>query len=256
VREKTTELLTIELEMEKVKRLSDIGMLAATVAHELRNPLAAIRIATGNIKRKIDTFAIQKNMETIEKKVNESDQIINNLLFYARLRSPRHEPIQIRDVLNEIIETRCSETGARKCITTAVDLDAVKDVILEADQLHIHELFTNLLNNACDAVPESGGRIEVDADFTESGRIRFRIKDNGIGMDNYTLQRIWEPFYSTKSKGTGLGLSVCNQIVNLHNGNIDIKSEIGKGTMVTVELPLSKNTPSYSGLTGTIKESR
>ena len=103
VREKSEELVAAEKEIVKAKRLSDIGMLAAFVAHELRNPLSAIAVALYNIKRKAGQAPIEKHLRTVESKIAESEQIINNLLFYARLKAPRKEPLDIRRTLEECV---------------------------------------------------------------------------------------------------------------------------------------------------------
>jgi len=97
------ELLKTQTELLAAKRLSDIGTLAATVAHELRNPLAAIYMASVNLKRKTESPALEKHFTTIEKKIKESDQIINNLLFYSRLKSPNYETVNLYDIINECI---------------------------------------------------------------------------------------------------------------------------------------------------------
>ena len=106
--------------------------------------------------------------------------------------------------------------------------------------MQLGELFNNILGNARDAFIENRGRIEISARKDDSGNIIAQVRDYGIGMDTEQLKRIFEPFYTTKAKGTGLGLSVCKQITTLHNGRIEFESEKGKGTTVTVTLPLRR----------------
>lgn len=223
--------------LEQVKRLSDIGSLAATVAHELRNPLGVIRTAAYNIKRKAQNPLLEGHLANIEKKIIEADQIINNLLFYSRLKLPHIERVELFSILKESIEHLKNKSP--RC-AVGKKISSIKGDFIEADPLQLGELFNNILGNAHDAFTGDKGRIEVAAWKDNSGNIVVQVKDYGAGMDSEQLSRIFEPFYTTKAKGTGLGLTVCKQIVTLHNGAIGFESEKGRGTTVTVTLPLRR----------------
>jgi len=223
------------LDLAQSKRLSDIGTLAATVAHELRNPLAAINIAMQNIRRKKQDLPIDKHLDSIEKKVLESDQIISNLLFCSRLKTPHYDVVNISDVLDECIETIKKRNSNRKF--KLIKKMGRPDVTIDADPLLMRELFSNILNNAFDATSEKNGLITVGLEIDESALLGIYFNDNGIGIPEEDLKRIQEPFFTTKAKGTGLGLTVCQQIVMLHNGEFNIKSDVGIGTTATVSLP-------------------
>ena len=233
------ELVKTQKDLVNAKRLSDIGTLSATVAHELRNPLSAIRVATYNIKRKTQTLLLDKHLANIEKKVVESDQIINNLLFYSRIKTPHYENVNLHDILSECIESVKKQNLKQKILIDR-KIKSIKNIYVEADPLQMQELFSNILNNAYDALSVEGGKIEIEAESYENEFIKVCIKDNGVGIDSKDLEKVYEPFFTTKSKGTGLGLSVCYQIADLHGGGIEIESEKGKGTSVTVVLPLKR----------------
>jgi len=235
VKEKISELVSVNIQLERAKRLSDIGTLAATVAHELRNPLAAITIAVANIKRKAGSPLLEKHIASIEKKIKESDQIISNLLFYSRIKPPQHENISINQIIEECVDL-LSEHSKSKGILIDVNTVPVKDMFISADPVQLKEVFLNILNNAADAVAEPGGKIKISAE-NKKGSIELNVKDNGTGIDKEHLDKIFEPFFTTKAKGTGLGLSVCKQIVELHDGTIKIESGPGKGTEVKITLP-------------------
>lgn len=236
VKEKSSELISMHLQLERAKRLSDIGTLAATVAHELRNPLAAIIIATANIKRKAPDHLLEKHIASIEKKIKESDQIISNLLYYSRIKPPKYEKININHIIEECVELLSESSKSRK-VSISLNIDPTKGRLINADPLQMKEVLSNILNNAVDAIPESsGGKIEMSA-VNKNKSIELCISDNGTGIDNEHLAKIFEPFFTTKAKGTGLGLSVCKQIVELHDGTINIESEPGKGTTVKIALP-------------------
>jgi len=238
VKERSQELLNIQIELEKIKRLSDIGMLAAIVAHELRNPLAAINMASYNIKRKTnDSALLASHLHTIEKKVIESDQIINNLLFYSRIKAPGLESSNISDIIEECVldfSKRCE-----KEVSIKKNLKGVKNISIDLDPVQIKEVVNNILNNACDAVNDSRGVIDISAEI-ESENLKVYFKDNGAGISKDNLGSIFDPFFTTKAKGTGLGLAVCRQIINLHGGTIAVESQQGKGTTFIVSLPAKK----------------
>lgn len=236
VRDKTRSLLSAYQEVENTRRLSDIGTLAATVAHELRNPLAAINMAAANIKRKAQNPALDGHLRNIEKKISESDQIINNLLYYTRIRAPNYEDVNINAVIEECIVSSKKQCEAAKMVSLVNKMVLTKDILIEADPLQMKEVFSNILNNSCDAVPQSNGEIEIFTDNKEES-VTVSIRDNGAGIDKVHLEKVFQPFFTTKAKGTGLGLSVCREIVNLHGGTITIDSELGRGTNITVSLP-------------------
>jgi PAS domain S-box-containing protein len=236
VEERTRELMDARRELEQSKRLSDIGTLAATVAHELRNPLAAINIASYNIGRKARDPVLDPHLATIKKKVTESDQIINNLLFYSRIKYPRYERTAVDGLIAECLALNDSPT--RSTVTIRQSLDGVRGVAVNADPLQLKEVFSNILNNAFDAVAEKNadGLIEVEG-VRENEVVRIAIADNGVGIPPEDLTKLFEPFFTTKAKGTGLGLAVCRQIINLHGGSIRVDSAPGVGTTVEVHLP-------------------
>lgn len=231
-------VLKAQRELMQTKRLSDIGTLSATVAHELRNPLAAIHMASYNIKRKAQNPLLDKHLLTIEKKVNESDQIINNLLFYSRLRSPQYENINICEIIEECIKT-IKGRYQKKGISIESCLKPLKKISIEADPLQMKEVFNNILGNACDAMLNGHGKIEIGG-VLDGSFIKLSVKDNGAGIASEDLLRIFDPFFTTKAKGTGLGLTVCKQIIDFHNGAIDVASEKDKGTTFTIKLPVKR----------------
>ena len=241
VDQRTHELFKTKAELDKAKRLSDLGTLAATVAHELRNPLVVIKTALYNIRKKRKSSSIDKHLDNIEKKVSESSQIINNLLGYSRIKIPSYERIQIYDILNECI-TSTKKRFYRENVSIVKNFKSTKKKFIEADPLQIREIFNNILTNAYQSVSNRKGKIEISTRDDAKGSIKISFKDNGMGIDKEDLQRIFEPFFTRKSKGTGLGLTICNELVNLHGGKIDIESKKGKGTSVTVSLPIKGET--------------
>ena len=238
VTERTVQLADAQKEVDRSKRLSDIGALAATVAHELRNPLASVKMAVYNIKRKAKNPLLEKHLDNIELKVDESEQIINNLLFYSRLKTPHYEKINIYNTLNSCLDEATAMFPRTKAHVER-RTEALKGLLVEADPLQMKEVFSNILNNAYDALLEREGKIVVTAQ-ADNLSVTIVVEDEGAGIHVDDLARLFEPFFTTKSKGIGLGLSVSRQIVNLHGGSINIESAKGRGAVVTVCLPIAR----------------
>ena len=235
INEQANELIAAHEDLEHAKRLSDIGTLAATVAHELRNPLAAMRLAVHNIKKRDNNPDVEKILKVIDRKIAESDQIINNLLFYSRLKIPIFNSINIFDIIIECLEIAVH--SSKKKIKIIQDLDPIKNINIKADSLQLKEVFNNILNNAIDIVLNEIGQIKILA-LNEENFIKIVIEDNGAGINKDILDKIFDPFFTTKAKGTGLGLTVCKQIINMHDGEILVNSISGQGTSFIVRLPI------------------
>ncbi|MEI6080239.1 MAG: PAS domain S-box protein, partial [bacterium] len=234
ITEKAKELADARVKLEKSKRLSDIGVLAATVAHELRNPLATINIISAVIRRKTNDDNVKHYLNNIEKSVRESDQIINNLLYYSRIKPPHFENVRLGCIIEECLDTVKKQSQKKVCLNKS--LDKLNNIVLKVDPLQMKEVFNNILNNAFDATSDGNGLIKVLAsDLAET--IEISIEDNGVGIKKEDIEKAFDPFFTTKAKGTGLGLSVCQQIVSLHGGKIGIESELNEGTKVRVILP-------------------
>lgn len=233
------ELGLAQLELEHSKRLNELGMLASTVAHELRNPLATISTAAYNIRRKAKTPEIEPHLANIDSKVAESAQIINNLLVFSKLKPPNYEKTDIKRLLKESIK---QVKGNRKTKAEIIkDFKSLRGVFMEADQVQLREVFINILNNSVDALNGKKGRIKIMAE-DDAGSIRVHVSDNGRGIEESILAKIFDPFFTTKAKGTGLGLAVCKNIVDLHRGTIRADSKAGKGTTFTIRLPKTPGT--------------
>lgn len=223
-------------ELKKKERLSEIGTLAATVAHELRNPLAVIGIIAYNLRRETGNRPeLAKYIEDIEKKINQSSQIIDNLLNYSRIKLPQFEDIPIYELINNcLVETR--EKFKDKAVQISTDISGLKKEMLWADLFQINQILNNLFRNAWEAAPRDGGRVGVSGRM-EEGNIIIQIEDNGHGIPPEHMENVFKPFFTLKSKGTGLGLSVCREMVHLHDGKIMLSSIPGKGTTAILSLP-------------------
>ena len=229
-------------ELKNAKRLSDIGTLAATVAHELRNPLGVISMAAYNIRQKCGDKILNKHIANIEKKVEESNRIITNLLTYTRLKNPQFKKIKIYNLLDEI-SNNVKKRFKKEKVELKKNLKSVKDMVVEVDPFQIQEVINNILTNAYQVLEGQRGLIEISARIENNREPAFliiEIKDNGPGIAAEDKERIFEPFFTKKSKGTGLGLSISQELLALHYGELNVESELKKGTSVSVKLPLKQ----------------
>lgn len=226
-----------EEDLFNVKRLSDIGTLAATVAHELRNPLGVIQAAIYNIKRKSQNIEIEKHINNINAKVEESEQIINNLLSYSKFKIPKRTEVPVYNFLNELFDDIISK-NIKVDIVFNRKFEVLKDTIISIDPFQIREVLNNIVNNAYQSLPLTNGCIEILGSLSNNNQLHLLITDNGEGMEKEDLEKIFNPFFTTRSKGTGLGLTICKELIKLHNGNIEIQSRKGQGTIVKITLPL------------------
>jgi PAS domain S-box-containing protein len=239
VAEKRKDLGIALKDLEDARRLADIGTLSAMVAHELRNPLGVIKTAAYNLAqalKKQPVIGVKNHIDNIDKKIYESDRIINNLLAYSKVMRPSFEKINIRSVVEDCVgdfNTKYSDLNVR--LRLECDLKGSGEI--KADRIQIVSLLLNLLDNAYQSY-DRPGRIELRCEDSESKKkISIIIKDNGSGISKKDLQKVFEPFFTSKAKGIGLGLTTCKQIVTTHGGSIDIKSIEGKGTSVKITLP-------------------
>jgi signal transduction histidine kinase len=228
------------MELLASKHLADIGTLAATVAHELRNPLGVINVAAYNLRKKARDPGLIKHISSIEKKVAEGSQIINNLLVYSRMKMPQFGKNDIYSLLSECAEAVKKHFGGRK-IRLKKLLQPLKGMNVDADALQLREIFTNLITNAYQAIEDNRGVVEVSGSVKSGNGIAISIKDTGTGINKEDMANIFKPFFTRKTKGTGLGLVICRDLINMHNGAIEVKSAPGKGSTFTVTIPIRRD---------------
>ncbi len=240
VKKKTKELISVHKDLEGAKRLADIGTLAATIAHELRNPLGVIKTAVYNIKHKTKDKSIASHLNNIDKKIIESDIIIKNLLSYSKAMVPQYQATLICGLIAECIRNFKIRYNIYD-VEVSMSCECKREDRVDADPVHMTSLFSNILDNAYQSFYGKRGMIEIKSCYSiKDNRFQISFKDNGPGISKSDLDKLFEPFFTTKAKGIGLGLTVCKQIVSLHSGRIDIISKKSQGTTVSVSLPISR----------------
>jgi two-component system, NtrC family, sensor histidine kinase HydH len=232
-----TELRLLEKQIERSERLSAMGELASSVAHEIRNPLNSI----GTIAQQLGKdFQPTENKEefrsltqVVYKEVKRINEIIESFLKFARPRPIEAEKF-LASELFEQLQSQYSLLLSQKNILLTLNIDDIGEVTW--DKTQIKQVFINLFENAVDAL-DNNGKIAIDAFLKEKDMIEIRFADNGKGIPKENIGRIFNLYFTTKVKGSGIGLSVVQKIVSEHNGILSIKSEENKGTVFNIVIP-------------------
>jgi signal transduction histidine kinase len=238
------ELIMTLHEVEYSNKMASIGRLAAGVAHEINNPLAVINEKAGLIK---DLLIIKKeygkddtlagSIDVILSSVQRCGRITKRLLGFARHMKLSIQSVHVEEMVQEVLEFLHKEAEYR---TIAISLNIPDDIPkIETDAGKLQQVLLNIMNNAFTAMG-SGGHLDITAEMSGQEMVSVRIADDGCGIPEANLKRVFEPFFSTNTGegGTGLGLSITYGLVRELGGSIDVKSEEGKGTVFTLALPL------------------
>lgn len=238
-----TDIRQMELALKRSDRLAALGELSARMAHEIRNPLAAI---SGSVQLLADHGSLRENESRLLAIVIRESERLNNLisefLAYARPTAPRRQNIELAPLLDDLLMLLSADEHFSG-ITISKEIDM--DIPLKADQAQFQQVLLNLLQNAAESMP-GGGEINISAtaekgcdDFGKTFAIAsIRIEDRGCGIDEETSKHLFEPFWTTKPSGTGLGLATVYRIVEGHGGTIQADARDGGGTKFTILLPI------------------
>ena len=245
VQKKSEELGAAQNELIHIERIASLGKLSSSVAHEINNPLSGILVYTKLIhkqlsnpdldKAKKDTML--KHLKLIENETKRCGEIVKGLLEFSRKDQEDFESKHLHKILQETYELMTHPIAIAN-ISFHTDLQAKSDLIFCSPN-QIKQACVAILVNATEAVHENG-EIVISTSNPDIETIRMDISDNGIGMPEDDIPQIFQPFFSTKhdTSGIGLGLAIVHGIVKSHNGRIDVKSELGRGTTISITLPL------------------
>ncbi len=226
-------LKDIQEAMRLKERLAFIGELSSKVAHEIRNPLNSIEIYTSLLKRSIeDRDDAREYLNIIHEETQRLNRFITRLLEYARPKEPTLKTLNLKSEINSAIKLISPDTN-KKGIRIICTVPDNTEILADSDQMH--EIFINLAKNSIEAMSKEG-ILEIYS-RTERTSVSIFFKDNGKGIPKDDQNKIFNPFYSTGKHGTGLGLAMVKKIVESHRGEIIVKSEPKKGTLIEIKLP-------------------
>ena len=228
-------------QMERADRLASVGEMSAGIAHEIKNPLAGIK---GAITVLADDFSAEDpRREVIDKvleQISRLDKAATDLLFFGRPGKPTLDYVDTNDLLKKTMFFVSQHPEAKNVHQTKEFTRNLPPVWVDGKQLQ--QVFFNIIINAIQAMKE-GGTLLLQTDLVgEQGKqsVRVLIGDSGPGIKPEDLERIFAPFFTTKTQGTGLGLAICRQLIEQQGGTIELSSRVGEGTRVVIDLPVSK----------------
>jgi signal transduction histidine kinase len=246
VQDRTAELRATTQQLWQAARLAGVGELAASIAHELNNPLGTVSLRIeGLLAKTPGDDPRRKALEIVEGEVDRMAGLVGNLLQFSRAGRDQVSTVDVCDEINktaELISHQLRKQRVRLAVEFAPDVPTI-----QADRQHLRQVFLNLFTNAADAMPEGGSlipRVRLGELQPGTPAIVIEVADTGAGIPSELLSKVFDPFFTTKEegKGTGLGLAICKRIVDQHHGKLAVESQVGRGTTIRVTLPVRQET--------------
>jgi signal transduction histidine kinase len=236
------ELASTDAQLQRSKRLAALGEMAAGIAHEIRNPLGAIMLYADMLVQDLEAGSSGAMMVDTARKISSAvkglDAIVNDVLSFSREIDPRPQPLGVEEVF-----VRAIEAVRMPRINVVMPEDG--SIVMEADATLLHQVVVNLLRNAVDAMP-AGGTLTLGTrhDPDNDDQVILTVRDTGPGIDDEAIDRIFNPFFTTRNTGTGLGLAIVHRIVDAHRGAITVHND--GGAVFEIRLPI--NSPVRCGV--------
>ena len=236
VEERTDELKKTQEQLLRKEKLAVIGQLAASVAHEIRNPLGVISNSIYFLKMTLSDAdeKTKEYLEMISEEIWKSNKIVSELLDLSRVKALNKEKIKFDSLISRILNTN----PAPENINFKSHINSNLPLIF-VDPDKITQVLLNLLTNSYQAMPD-GGDLIINAQL-EKNELQLSVTDTGKGISKENLEKIFEPLFTTRARGIGLGLAVCKNLIEIHNGNLEVESTEGKGSTFTISLPVEDN---------------
>ena len=226
------------------EKLASLGVFAAGIAHEIRNPLTAIKVRLFSLKSSVRPGTSEhEDFVVIENEINRLEAIVRDFLQFARPSDPAFQTIPVRRLLDEVSQLLGAELTKR---SIRLKLEVETDQSIKVDPDKMKQVLINLIQNAADSGPTDHTvtlRARSDHEVVDNHRfplVVIDVSDTGKGMPREVESRLFDPFFTTKEKGTGLGLPIAARIIDRHGGNIRYKTEPGSGTTFSIILPLAQ----------------
>lgn len=239
IRSRDERIKGFEAQLVMANKLSSLGELAGSIAHEIKNPLISIQGFAKRIEKIQDHEKIGRYAQLIDKEAGRLANVLVKLLDFSRMDEPRMEESDLNDIVDDTVLFMEHHLTRFKNVSVDISRNTAA-VIVRADRIHIQQVLVNLINNAAQAMP-GGGTIRIATGIRDdSGFIE--VIDEGTGIGEDIMGKIFEPFFTTKPRGegTGLGLSLSKRLMDANGGSIEVETQTGKGTTFRVLLPLIK----------------
>lgn len=235
IEKRNMERTRLKEQLNRAEHLSSLGEMVAGVSHEIRNPLGIIRSSAELLKKKMLKYDPSNTIPNIiVEEANRLNNIITDFLDFAKPRNPNFVPCRADDILEKNLTFLSAQIKGQGYIVEKHIEDKLPKIMADSDM--IYQAFLNILLNAMQSMPE-GGKIRIEVVST-ADTLTISFKDEGEGIPDAVVEKIWDPFFTTKDTGTGLGLGIVKNIVESHRGNIRIGNKPEGGAQVTVALPV------------------
>ena len=229
---RTKEIIALNNIAMQNDKMQSLGKLSASIAHELRNPLTSIKAFVDLIPLKYEDERFRDELiKVVPNEIKRLDELVSSLLDYAKPKSPKPSKIILKDILSEILTLLKQKIREKNIEIITKDTD----IYFYADAPQMKQILINIILNSIDAI-EDNGKIEISG-AVENSKAVIDIKDNGVGVPTEMLNKLFDPFITSKKTGYGIGLSVTHRLVNQNNGEIKLNSELSKGTEVILYMP-------------------
>jgi signal transduction histidine kinase len=237
IQKTTADLKKTEAQLIRSEKLAALGQLAAGIAHEIRNPLTSINILIHSMTENLPSGDSHKeDLKVIEEEIHRMNEILDQFLRFAKPATPLLEKADVSSIFEETLQLLRPHIE-KQIIVVEKEFQSLPIILMDREQMK--QVFLNLLLNAIQAMP-GGGHLTLRGQNSEDGQwIHISIQDSGIGISSENINKLFDPFFSTKEGGIGLGLSITHRIIDQHHGKIEVESAPGKGTLFTIWLPIS-----------------
>jgi signal transduction histidine kinase/putative methionine-R-sulfoxide reductase with GAF domain len=238
IQKTTADLSKTEAQLIRSEKLAALGQLAAGIAHEIRNPLTSINILIHSITEKLPSGDSHKeDLQVIEEEIHRMNEIVDQFLRFAKPTPPLFQKAGVASIFEETLSLLRPQIE-KQLVAVEKEFQSFPNIPMDYEQ--IKQVILNLLLNAIQAMPK-GGRLTLKSQNSEDGQwTRISIQDSGIGIPAEDINKLFDPFFSTKEGGIGLGLSIAHRIIDQHHGKIEVESVPGEGTLFTIWLPIHK----------------
>jgi signal transduction histidine kinase len=224
------------------EKLASVGKLAASVAHEIRNPLTSMKMWLFTIRKTVGHDPeLDHSFDIVSEEMARLESIVRNFLEFSRPPALKLRPQCVCEVIDRTLELACHQIDEKKIALEHEATNGLPPVLADREQLK--QVLINLLNNAVEATPENGRicvRTSLEGDRQNGPMVVVRVHDSGPGIPEEVRRRVFEPFYTTKEHGTGLGLCIAAQIMGRHGGRLALESSTGQGTSFAVWIPTAR----------------
>jgi two-component system, sporulation sensor kinase E len=235
--EDITQLKKIQKQVQRNDRLASVGQLATGIAHEIRNPLAIIKMIDQTMKIELkDNKEAVKELEIIDEEVERANKVIKSLMEFGKQNKDKREYSSLNTVIDEVLII-VNKYVTQHGVLVQVKKSEIPYSSLDKDELK--QAFINIIFNAVDAMG-TGGKLVITTNIDRNTWIKVSFEDNGAGIEEKDLEKIFNPFFTTKDEGTGLGLPIVHKIIEEHGGIINVNSEIGLGTTFEILFPINQ----------------